>query len=157
MSADRRLMAWRVGALAVGCLLAWATASATSLAAGQWEVTARALTPQGFQTIHETVCQRSDQIDSLLMREQGAQCQPWVAGAKDASGFQSYTAQCVQQNPALPGLVLPFSVEAKARIAPDGRRVEGTVVARSTVSGFAFDSPATPFSARFVRSSCGKP
>ncbi len=131
-----------------------AAVAAAPLATGQWAVTARALTPQGEQTLHETVCQRGGQIDSLLMHQQGAQCAPWIAaGQPNAVGEQVFTAQCTQTQ-AVPGFVLPFSVEARVKIAPDGRRVSGSVVASSTINGVTLNSPATPFEARFLRPQC---
>ena len=135
------------------CASVWVGAEAASLVPGTWETTARVMTPNGEQTMHEMVCQRGGQIDSLLMRQQGAACAPWQAGAPNAAGEQLFTAQCTQSG-AVPGLVLPFTVHARVKIAPNGRSVSGSVVATGSVNGLSFNSPPTPFTARFVRSSC---
>lgn len=136
----------------VGCGGA-VTAWGAPLAAGTWETTAEVQTPQGLRTIKETVCQRGGQLDSVLMRQQGAACAPWVAGRPNAAGEQLFTAQCTQSG-VVPGLVMPFVAEARVKVAPNGQRVTGTVVATGTVNGLALSSPPTPFTARFLRPSC---
>ena len=119
------------------------------IAQGEWETTSTVSTPQGPMTFHTKNCNKGQDISQVMPKQANAHCKPWQESSSNGGRDIVLKGECTQNGPA-PGQNMLMHLEAKVSVAPDGRSFTGTTQASGQVNGFAFTSPPTQFSAKYI-------
>ena len=125
------------------------TAEAAQLAPGEWETTTRINTPQGSQNVQAKTCNTGTSASEIMPQQKDAHCSRWQETTSDGGRTIVLRGVCTQSGPN-PGMNMTMHVGATIHVAPDGRSIRGTSQASGEVNGYAFTSPLTSFTSKYI-------